>query len=289
LQVKGVSPNFAFEIIQLQMKISSMKKILFIISIFSFLTTVKAQDRLFTFTYQSNVLNKGQKELEVWTTMKNGRQDYYRGFDHTLEFEVGLGSNLQTAFYLNSSYSKGIVSDNSVQSVEDDKSFSFANEWKLKLSDPVSNPIGSSVYVEYTLSPQEVELEGKLIFDKQIGKTVQALNVTGEYEFVNELVPMNSIIDVQRGHEVKFNLNYGFAYQLSNHFSIGLEAYNNNLFRNNAFEFSVLSAGPCVSYYTDGFWVNLSVLPQITDFKTGKLDYTENEKLKTRLLFSFTL
>jgi len=266
-----------------------MKKTLLIISFFTLLSTVNAQDRLFTFTYQSNVLNKGQKELEVWTTMKNGRQDYFRGFDHTLEFEVGLGSKLQTAFYLNSSYSEGIVTDHGVQSVEDNKNFSFANEWKLKLSDPVSNVIGSSVYVEYTLSPQEVELEGKLIFDKQIGKTVQAFNVTGEYEFVNELVPLNSLIEVQRGHEVKLNLNYGFAYQLSNHFSIGLEAYNDNLFRNNAFEFSVLSAGPCISYYTDGFWVNLSVLPQIKDFKSGNLNYTENEKLRTRLLFSFAL
>ncbi|MDD4967954.1 MAG: hypothetical protein PHT07_00845 [Paludibacter sp.] len=265
-----------------------MKKILFIASLFLVLA-VNAQDRLFTYTYQSNVLNKGQKELEVWSTMKTGHQDYFRGFDHTLEFETGLGSNLQTAFYLNSSYSKGIVTENGIQSVEDDKSFSFANEWKLKLTDPVSNPIGSAVYVEYTLSPAEVELEGKLIFDKQIGKTVQALNISGEYEFVNELVPVNSLIEVQKGHEVKLNLNYGLAWQLNKHFSVGLEAYNNNLFRNNAFEFSVLSAGPCISYYTEGFWVNLSVLPQITDLKSGKLDYTENEKLRTRLLFSFAL
>lgn len=265
-----------------------MKKILFIASLFTVLAS-SAQDRLFTNTYQSNVLNKGQKEIEVWTTIKNGRLDYFRGFDHTLEFEVGLGSKLQTAFYLNTSYSKGIESDNNVQSVVDDKSFSFANEWKLKLSDPVSNPIGSAVYVEYTLSPDEVELEGKLIFDKQVGKSVHAFNVTGEYEFVNDFVPVNDLIRVQPGHEVKLNFNYAFAYQLSKNFSLGLEAYNNNLFKNGGMEFSVLSAGPCVSYYTDGFWVNLSFLPQITDLKSGKLDYTENEKFRTRLLFSFAL
>ena len=60
-----------------------------------------AQDRLFTYTYQSTVLNKGQRELEVWNTLRTGRQDYYARFDNRTEFEIGLGKNLQTAFYLN--------------------------------------------------------------------------------------------------------------------------------------------------------------------------------------------
>jgi hypothetical protein len=60
-----------------------------------------AQDRLFTYTYQSTLLNNGQRELEVWNTLRAGRQDYYARIDNRTEFEIGLGKNLQTAFYLN--------------------------------------------------------------------------------------------------------------------------------------------------------------------------------------------
>ncbi len=83
---------------------------------------VFAQDRVFTYTYQSPVLNKGQKEIEVWTTLRGGRNDYFRGIDHRLEFEIGLGKRLQTAFYLNYGYSRGIETQNEIQS---DKYFNF--------------------------------------------------------------------------------------------------------------------------------------------------------------------
>ncbi len=249
--------------------------------------SIKAQDRLFTYTYQSNVLNKGQKELEVWTTMSNAHEKYYRAFDHRLEFEIGLGSKLQTAFYLNYGYSKGIVSNNNIDSVETNASYSFSNEWKLKLSDPVVNPIGTALYFEYTFGTDEIELESKLIFDKQIGKTVQALNVVGEYAFINEFENNVNEILIKRKNEITLELNYAFAYKLNNNFSFGLEVFNKNRYEEKDWKYNVLSAGPCFSYTVEGFWVNLTFMPQITDFKTGNQELTDNEKIQTRLAFSY--
>ncbi len=77
-----------------------MKKILILLALANFVQ-VNAQDRLFTYTYQSTVLNKGQRELEIWNTMSTGRNDFYSRLDNRTEFEIGLGHNLQTAFYLN--------------------------------------------------------------------------------------------------------------------------------------------------------------------------------------------
>jgi hypothetical protein len=248
---------------------------------------LNAQDRLFTFAYQSNILNKGNKELEVWTTMRNTRENYYRAFDHTLEFEIGLGNNLQTAFYLNYGYSKGIEASNNVQSLVSENNYSFANEWKLKLTDPVVNRLGSALYLEYTLSPDAVELEGKLIFDKQIGNLVQAFNLTGEYEFKNEFVNNGTQIDIEMEKELTLNLNYALAYKLNNHFAIGAEFINKNVFEKEELEFSVLSAGPCFSYFNEGFWINLSCLPQLHDFKSNNLELTSNERIQTRLIFSY--
>ena len=75
-----------------------MKKLLILVAILA-IAKAEAQDRVFTYTYQSNVLNYGQKELEVWTTFGTARKDYYRGLDHSLEFEMGLGGNLQQERY----------------------------------------------------------------------------------------------------------------------------------------------------------------------------------------------
>jgi hypothetical protein len=263
-----------------------MKKILLLGFLLLSLSTF-AQDRLFTYTYQSNVLNRGQKELEVWTTMKTGRTDFYNAFDHRLEFEVGLGKKLQTSFYLNYGYSKGIETDNGVQSLIDKTSYGFSNEWKLKLSDPVVDPIGSALYFEYGLGTDETELEGKLILDKQLGKSTHAFNLVGEYEIEREFETNGNRIDVASEGEFKLEFNYGYSYKFSKNLALGLEVMNQNTISEGNWEYSTLSAGPTLSYNFEGFWVNLTCLPQLTNLKTGSLEFHDSQRLQNRLIFSY--
>jgi hypothetical protein len=265
-----------------------MKKI-FLISLLFNTAVIYAQDRLFTYTYQSNVLNKGQKEIEIWTTMKNTRENFYRAFNHRLEFEVGLGSKLQTSFYLNYGYSKSIKDNNNIESINTENSYSFSNEWKLKLTDPVINPIGSALYFEYTLGTDETELEGKLIFDKQIGKTTQAINIVGEYAFIDEFKSDSNLIEINKEREFNLEFNYGIAYKVNKNINFGIELFNKNRYEDSMWKFSTLYAGLCLSYNFEGFWINLTCLPQLTNFSTGKLELTKNEKFQTRLVFSYVL
>ena len=158
-----------------------MKKFLIFGLLLSTLTN-SAQDRLFTYTYQSTVLNKGQKELEIWNTLKTGREDYYSRLDHRTEFEIGLGGKLQTAFYLNLTSKTATIDENSTKFLETENEISFSNEWKLKLLDPVVNPLGLAIYGEYSIGSNEYELEGKLILDKKIGNLAIAANATYELE-----------------------------------------------------------------------------------------------------------
>lgn len=268
---------------------SKMRKLIILVALIN-VGAMYGQDRLFTYTYESVVLNKGQKELEVWTTMHNGRTNYYQGFNHRVEFETGLGANLQTAFYLNYGYSTGIEQINGVQTLNNSSEFSFSNEWKYKMSDPVANVLGSALYFEYTLSPSATELEGKIILDKHIGKTTHAFNLVGEYGLFKEFNNQGTKIDVISQHKLKVELNYAFSYRIANHLSAGVEVFNENQFSTNSvWENSVLSLGPCISYSTNGFWVNLTVMPQLTNLKGNGLELAEHEKLQTRLAFSFEL
>lgn len=263
-----------------------MKKILFVAAFLVAIGAV-AQDRVFTYTYQSNVLNKGQKELEVWSTFGSGRQDYYRGLNHSLEFEVGLGGKLQTAFYLNYGYSKGITTSNGIDVLTSDNSYSFANEWKLKLSDPVANKLGSAVYFEYALSPEGTDLEGKLILDKQTGRFIHAFNLVGELEMDKNFVADRNKIKAENEQEFKFEWNYGFSYKINERWFAGVEVMNENVFAEGKLEKSILTAGPGVSYSGQGFWMNFTLMPQLTDLKSGGRNITDEDGLQARLIFSY--
>lgn len=263
-----------------------MKKFLFL-GAFMAIISAQAQDRVFTYTYQSNVLGSGQKELEVWTTLGTARKDYFLGVDHRLEFEVGLGGNLQTSFYLNYGYSKGITSVNGSDVLNIENSYSFSNEWKLKLTDPVADKMGSALYVEYLIAPDATELEGKLILDKQSGRFLNALNVVGEMVFGKAFVAQGSRIKAETEKEYKVELNYGLSCKLKDNWYGGLEVMNENVFKAGTLEYSILTAGPGVSYSTPNYWVNFTLMPQIANLKDGGRELIEHDGLQVRLLFSY--
>lgn len=263
-----------------------MKKILFIAAFLMAIGAV-AQDRVFTYTYQSNVLNKGQKELEVWSTLGTGRQDYYRGLTHSLEFEIGLGGKLQTAFYLNYGYNKGIASENGTEVLSSTNSYSFSNEWKLKLSDPVANRLGTAFYLEYKLAPDAFDLEGKLILDKQSGRFTNAINLVGELGWEKKFSPEGNRITTQTEKELNLELNYGFSYKINENWFAGVELMNENVLAEGELQKSLLKAGPCISYSGQGFWLNFTVMPQLTDLKTGSRSIVYDDGLQARLIFSY--
>jgi hypothetical protein len=274
-----------------------MKKITLCLAMLLSLNTF-AQDRLFTYTYQSAVLTKGQREIEVWNTFHWGRVDYYRAFKHRLEFEIGLTNRLQTAFYLNMQTETSLFSEtvqngstfSVMSSLRSGNDFSFSNEWKYKISDPVANAIGAGLYGEIGISGREIELEAKILLDKKIGRTFHAFNLVLEPEFETEIE--NG--EVEQEMEFSFEEDYGLMVMLNNSWHVGLEARNFNKY-DDGLLYSILFAGPGFSYSSSNFWLNFTVMPQVAglyafnknDFTDG-MELNEHEKLETRLLFSYS-
>ncbi len=247
---------------------------------------LNAQDRLFTYTYQSTVLNKGQRELEIWNTLRTGRTDFYSRLDNRSEFEIGLGKNLQTAFYLNLTSKTKTLIENSTKSLETENEISFSNEWKLKLLDPVANPIGLALYGEYGIGSNEYELEGKLIVDKQINSFAIAANGIYEAEFKPGYENNEKLWE----KETKMDFNLALAYSFSSKFHLTMEnAYRNVLEEGNLLH-SALYSGLGISVTQENYWINFTVLPQIKSFKgetNNSLNLNEFEKVQFRLLFSY--
>ena len=263
----------------------AMKKLLILIALFN-AGAIYAQDRVFTYTYQSGVLNKGETELEIWNTLRTGRADYYSRLDNRTEFEVGLGHNLQTSFYLNLTTATSTIEANAVRSLETENEISFSNEWKLKLLDPVANPFGLALYGEYGIGSKEYEMEGKLIIDKKINN----LTIAGNAAYERELKPAYENNEKTWVKENKADLNLAVAYSFSPRFQLTMENAYRNVFAEGELKHSALYSGLGFSYVLEKFWVNLTVLPQVKSFKgetNSSLNLNEFEKVQCRLLFSY--
>ena len=238
--------------------------------------------------------------MEVWITHKYGREDYYSSIQNRLEFEIGLTQRLQTAFYLNLNASTSPVTfvaptiDSTGELIFEERSdlrttfdVGFSNEWKYQLTSPVTNKIGSALYGEITIFPNEFELEGKLILDKKFNRVTTALNLVGEIEWEAEHEEEENETEWEK--ESKFEIDYGIVYSINNHWNIGFEARNNNVIEpEGEWEHSALFLGPTFSYKQDNWWLVLAVQPQVTDLKGGGLSLQEHEKLNSRLLFSYS-
>ncbi|NDP27949.1 MAG: hypothetical protein GZ087_11060 [Flavobacterium sp.] len=265
-----------------------MKKILTAsILLLSTMSTL-AQDRLFNYTYQSIVLNKGVKELEVSTNVLSGKTNYYREIQNRVEYEVGLGSKLQTAFYLNSKQ-KAYFDAVTGEIVMDATEISVSNEWKYKFSDPLANRIGFAGYAEFTVATDELEIELKAIFDKIIGKTTHAVNLTFEPEW--KTTTLNG--KVVTSTELKYDFNYAFSYELNKNWSFGAEIIDRNVYiKNDKITHSALFAGPTFGFHMNNFWANVSVSPQVVGINnpnnSSGLNVDEFTKMDSRLIFSYT-
>ena len=259
--------------------------VLFIFMCFPFLSN--AQDRLFTYTYQSTVLNKGQRELEVWNTLRTGRADFYSRLDNRTEFEIGLGGRFQTAFYLNLTSKTQATEESGIKSISTENEISFSNEIKFKLLDPVANPFGMALYGEYGIGSNEYELEGKLILDKKFNNLTVAANAVYEIEFAPAYDASNKP-DWEKENKLEYYLS--FAYGLNPKFHITLENAFKNVYVEKKLEHSALFSGLGFSYMNDNFWVNFTVMPQLKSFKgetDNNLNLNEYEKVQLRLIFSY--
>ena len=276
-----------------------MKKILItILATFAFASSVKSQDRLFAYTYQSNVLNKGDFDLEFQNELRTGKSGDYspyvfgRHLDQRLEFEVGLGHRIQTSFYLNSELFN--YGDTSSISLKQELKISFSNEWKWKISDPMADAVGFTMYEELEFGGNNFESETKLIFDKRWQKDLLAFNIVGKYEVEREISRTDNITKATWTNNSPIEFNLGYMHFFKPEIGVGIEARNNNLItKEDGWVNSVVFAGPAFHASIDKFFINLTALPQLinlhkTDAAPGSLDLNNFEQLEFRIVVGYS-
>ena len=209
--------------------------------------------RHFTFLYEAPTSARGSLELENWVTWERitdpSRSDEV-DFRHELEY--GVTDKFQVSVYL---------ADWFYESNQEHSGFAYSDlaiELIYNLTNPVDDPIGLSVYREFKAGDRLVELESKLIAQKNFGPLILAYNATLEAVWQgNEL----------KEREGEFAQAVGASYEISPRISAGIELLHEFVFPEWRDEEKIrnLFVGPNVSYRRSNWFVTVAALAQATD------------------------
>lgn len=216
-------------------------------------TQSNATERRFSYSYETTTAPVGTWEYEQWMTWKH--YDNKDRFDFRHELEYGITDRLQLGIYLADwRYEDKDGGD----SKADYKSSGI--ELIYQLTDPNKSAFGSAIYGEVLVGDEKIELEGKLLLQKNIGPFVLVYNAVLEAEWEGD-----SLDNLDESKAVLEN-TFGASYQINPSFFVGVEAVHEIEFA----EWSeagdhVLYAGPNISFRKGNFFTTVAGLFQVTD------------------------
>lgn len=234
---------------------------------------VDASERRFTYVYEATTLPAGDWEYEQWVTWKTAKEtnrDFDR-FDIRHEIEFGVTDNFQLGFYL----SDWRYEENRPKGRHKGDWRNVALEGIYSLTDPTTDPVGLALYGEVKVGDELLELEGKIIAQKNFGSFVLAYNATIEAEWEG------SHFDEDNG---KFEQTAGLSYQFSPRFLVGVELLHEIEMPDwrGARGKGIFYLGPNFSYRTENWWATLTPLFQVSDVE-------DEPDFQMRLLVGFSL
>ena len=230
-----------------------------------------ATERHFTFTYEITTTAKGELELENWVTWQihRGRNGEFNSneFDFRHEFEYGITDRLQASLYFADWHiNEHFDGPDHVQ--YDDA----ALELIYRLSNPITDLLGSAAYGEIRGGPDLLELESKVLLQKNFGKWIGAYNATLEARWTGEHLQQQ---------EGEFSQTAAVSYEINPRFTVGAEALHEIDMPNwNKAEKSILWAGPNASVRFSHWYVTVTALARLSD-NSGEPD------LQTRLITGY--
>lgn len=194
----------------------------------------------------------GAMELESSVTYKTDQDNDpdFRRFDIRHEFEYGVTDRLQLACYFLDWRFEENKDDGGTTTFHD-----VAVEAIYNLTNPNTAAFGSALYGEIKGSGDFVELEAKLLLQKNLGPWMFVYNVGGE-------VVWESHYD---NDEAELMQSLGVAYQINPSCSVGLEALHQIAVPEvEEFGDSGVYLGPNVSWRKGNFGLTTTALWQLT-------------------------
>ena len=253
------------------------------------LSPVRANERLFAYTYEPETMPAGGWEVENWITsrvMRNAAvgQRHYQRWEFRQELEYGVTDNYTVALYVNSSQ-ESFKDPATTRRMSDFKFDGISIENRYLVLNPTEHAVGLALYLEPRFSGPEFELEQKIILGQRHGDWKWALNLTHATEWSRHF----------RATEGEIEVSLGISRHLGKHWSLGIEARDHNeLPEYKRWENTALYVGPVINYRRANWWATLSIMPQIYGANFGenpdrntRLELAGHERLNVRLIVGF--
>jgi hypothetical protein len=214
--------------------------------------SAEANSRRFGYSYETTTIAKGGLELESWLTWKTqvGEEPGVQDFDLRHEFEYGVTDRLQLSFYFADWNYRKVKGESGRAKFSD-----VAVEAIYNLTDPNTSAFGSAIYGEIKGSDDFVELEAKLLLQKNINSWVFVYNVGGEFAREDDF----------ENNNLELIQSAGASYQISPKWTVGAELLHEVYVPEaNTFDGSGLFFGPNVTWKNEHVSLALTGLWQVT-------------------------
>jgi hypothetical protein len=234
-------------------------------------STLEAGARRFTYVYEATTAAPGSIESENWVTWGTSPREERRfnAVDFRNEIEFGVTDHFQIGVYL---ADWGYREDPHAN----EHQFSYegsAIELIYHLTNPTTDLLGLALYGELRGGSEELELESKVILQKNISRFVISYNATLEAKWEGDRLE-------EKGGELSQSL--GVSYEISPAWLLGVELLHEiDMPGWSQAEESILYGGPNLSYRHGNWWATVTPLAQLTNV-ASEVDF------QTRLIFGFS-
>lgn len=244
-----------------------------------------AEESQFAYVYTTDLLPKGQKEVEQWMTWRHQKTGgTFDEIEGRTEVEYGLSDRKQVAAYANYAWAQAYHNGPFRQTTPPEQFADAGNvgpdahfkssrlvglsgEVIYRVLSPYTDGIGLALYAEPTIGSRFMELETKLILQKNFldDKLITAFNFTYAPEWRHVEADAGSPRRTWQ-EETDINSNFAVSYRYAANWSAGAEFVNEHEY--NSFNFTHESNdgdyfGPTLHYGGKRFFVTATVLTQL--------------------------
>lgn len=211
-------------------------------------SAASATERRFAVSYETTTAPAGTVEVEQQFAWEKGSGFDTYGFRQEVEF--GITDRFQLAFYLfdfeharEADFHGTLWTGSGIEAV-------------YQLTDPNKDAFGSALYGEAIMNDTELELEGKILLQKNFGPFILVYNGVIEAHWEDRYAHQVGVLEQ----------TLGLSYQVAPSFSVGFEAKHEVAFdewKHN--EGNAVFVGPNVSFRKGKFFAAVAGLMRVSD------------------------
>jgi hypothetical protein len=217
---------------------------------------LQASSRTTPWLYDTRTMTAGEVEYEQWVTWKTnkGSDSEYDELRFRHEIEWGVTDQLQMAIYF---------ADWRYKKTSEETRTVFHNvavEAILQLQAPTPDDVGVALYGEIKYGNEFVELEGKLLLELELDQVNLLYNFTLEAEWEGESLDDDKGV-IENAFAITYQPDPTTTYGIQAIWEIEFPGWNEQ-------GDDVVYVGPSFAWQSDGWWLSVSPLFQVTDIQS---------------------